>query len=270
MKDLLGKRASETEKSSPEPPLTLQDKIRAEASVFDFTALLDGVKPKEEPEAEATPATGAMIADPEPNFEPIPRQETQSLIYRRAPRQLKPALFAILMVAAVALPIYLLNSGVLQSAGGVTSGPVQPLKPDISQTARKGLPFPPLTPGERLPTPRLDGPISKAAKQKVFANYGIGPGDALSYVVIRLIPVELGGTDNPPNLFPTTPWFADLKSRLEKRLVELVKTGQLSVEQAELELKDNWVRATHRYYIRNYGIEDPDKARQKENELKWE
>ncbi len=277
VRELLERRIEEKEAATPEPVMTLQDRIRSEASVFDFSALLDGVRTENGTAADST--TFAFTPEPEPMVaaaEPPPRAEAsreKAIIRKRPRRPAKPALVAILGIAAVALPIYLLNTGVLQSDNEVGAGQNVPSKPDINLTVRKGLPFPPITPGERIPVggPNywLEAPITDEVKQKVFSAYGIGPVEAQSYVIIRLIPVELGGTENPANLFPTTPWFHGLKSRLDRRLVELVKGGQLTIQQAESELKDNWVRASHRYYIRNYGIDDPDKARQKEDQLKW-
>jgi len=272
VRELLERSIEEREAAVPEPVMTLQDRIRSEASVFDFSALLDGVRTENELAPDST--TVAVTPEPQPMVaaEPSPRAEVSRdrAIVRKHPRRpAKPALVAMLGIAAVALPVYLLNNGVLQSDNEVGAGQTLPSKPDINLTVRKGLPFPPITPGERLATPRLEGPITADVKLQVFNAYGLGPMDAQSYVIIRLIPVELGGTENVPNLFPTTPWFQDLKSRLDSRLVELVKGGRLTIQQAESELKDNWVRASHRYYIRNYGIDDPDKAREKEDQLKW-
>ena len=305
VRELLERRIEEKEAAVPEPAMTLQDRIRAEASIFDFSALLDGVRTESELSSESIVAATAPISEPgDPaatsNQTPPqlgagrqgpgsatppelgaggqgPRAEFSRpipIVRKRARRPAKPVLVAILGLAAVAAPVFLLNSGVLQSNSEVGAGQGVPLKPDINLTVRKGLPFPPITPGERIPAggPNywLEAPITEEVKQKVFSAYGIGPVDAQSYVIIRLIPVELGGTENPANLFPTTPWFQSLKSRLDQRLIELVKGGRLTLLQAEAELKDNWVRAAHRYYVRNYGIDDPDKARQKEDELKWE
>lgn len=104
--------------------------------------------------------------------------------------------------------------------------------------------------------------------RKVLEAYGATPGDARTEV-IRLIPAELGGTNGEKNLFLTTPWFADLKSRLDAKLVHLVKSGQIKVEQAESDLTGNWVRATHKYYVRNYGSTDSAAARKIEDSNRW-
>ena len=267
VRELLDRSVPEVEKSLSEPALTLQDRIRAEASAFDFTALLDGVSA--EPAAEKPAPESPFRPGPEFPAAPPANAAFGGPASRTPGRGLKPVLYALLGIAAVAIPVLLMNPGSLQSAGGVNSGPSAPVKPDISLTARKGMPYSPLTPGERIATPRLPAPISEENSEKVFAAYGISPADAQAYVIVRLIPVGLGGTDNPANLFPTTPWFAGLKARLDKRLVELVQGNKMRVEQAESELRDNWVRASHRYYIRNYGIDDPNRAREEEDRLKW-
>jgi hypothetical protein len=104
--------------------------------------------------------------------------------------------------------------------------------------------------------------------KKVKEAYGALPGDIRSEVV-RLIPPELGGTDNLKNLFLTTPWFAGLKSRLDQKLIGLVRSGQITLEQAETDLTSNWVRATHKHYVRNYGAGDSAAARKIEDNNRW-
>ena len=42
-----------------------------------------------------------------------------------------------------------------------------------------------------------------------------------------------------------------------------------SMEQAEKDLKTDWVEATHRYHIRNYGLNDPRAAAETQAKLKW-
>ena len=272
VKGLIERKALESEKAPIEPARSLQDRIRTEAKAFDFSALLDGVAATTAQPAQPTPAAPEMESD-------IPHhpwlEETE--LRRITPvsgqpsnrRKLKPALFALAGIAAVALPVLLLNSGVMQSTGEVNAISSVPSTPDINLTARKGMPHPPLTPGARKDQPQPDGDIPRDAQEKVFAAYGMPPTVAQQYVVVRLIPAGIGGTMDPWNLFPTTPWFADLKSRLDKKLVDLVASGQMTAAQAEAELKDDWVKATHRYYIRNYGIPNPNEAREKENSLKW-
>jgi hypothetical protein len=136
------------------------------------------------------------------------------------------------------------------------------------QGDHKGLPDSALTPGERSAKPNKRVSINPAVAKKVLESYRIAPGDPRSEVC-RLIPPELGGTNNPANLFVTTPWFAGLKARLDEKLVQLVASKRITPEQAEADLKTNWVKASHKYYVRNYGEGDAATAKKKEDSLRW-
>jgi hypothetical protein len=74
----------------------------------------------------------------------------------------------------------------------------------------------------------------------------------------------------PANIFPTTPWFADLKRRLDRQLTQKVVNGEVALSRAQEELKTNWIAAAHRHYVRNYGSDNLDEARKIENRLNWE
>jgi hypothetical protein len=140
----------------------------------------------------------------------------------------------------------------------------------LNPLVRKGLPDPLLTPGhfqEGAAVP-ADAPIPLDTQVEVLRAYGVTAGDT-QYVVLRLIPPTLGGIDAPKNLFVTTPWFADLKARLDSRLTELVTARQISADHAREDLTRNWVQAVHGYYVRNYGHGDKEAARRKEDELRW-
>jgi CheY-like chemotaxis protein len=274
IKDLLSRRRQDKEAAAAEPSLTLQDRIRVEASAFDFSALLDGVtadapqSPLVEVEPAVAEAESAFAAAEATESRVTPEAVTERrTAVRRSRGSIRPLVVALFGVGAVVATIVLMNQGVLQSGSVLGRGAAS--KPDISLTARKGLPYPPLTPGDRIATARAQADIPAGVQLKVFESYGLTPADTHTYVLVRLIPAGLGGTEDAKNLFPTTPWFAGLKARLDKRLIQLVESGGLKAEQAEMELKENWVRATHRYYIRNYGIEDPDAARKEEEQNKW-
>src|SRR5207302_8171339 len=107
-------------------------------------------------------------------------------------------------LALIAVPVYLARGGNAAKAKANSAQP-GPVLPDINLTVRKGLPFPALTPGERTSSVRQPGPITEQLRQKVISSYGITPESAQSYVMVRPIPPQLGGTDNPANLSPTTP-----------------------------------------------------------------
>jgi hypothetical protein len=134
---------------------------------------------------------------------------------------------------------------------------------------RAGMPDPALTPGDASDGRRVEAvtvPASTAAT--VLRAYGIDPTDT-RYMVCRLVPAALGGTNQTSNLFPLTDWFAELKARLDRRLVELVMCGRLPEEAARREIESDWLRAAHRYGVRNYGFRNRSEARSVERDLKW-
>jgi hypothetical protein len=139
--------------------------------------------------------------------------------------------------------------------------------PTAAQPGLKpGMPNPELTPGERDSRPHERAEVPEAAAAEVLRAYGADPA---KNVVVRLIPASLGGTDHPKNLFPVTPWFRDLKTRLDRKLTELVAAKEISVEEADRQLRENWISAVHKHYIRNYGMTDAEQAKRKEDELPW-
>ncbi|MES2463988.1 MAG: hypothetical protein V4671_25740 [Armatimonadota bacterium] len=143
-----------------------------------------------------------------------------------------------------------------------------------------GLPDTTLTPGEARPGDSLASdaakiaaappPISAPTRQRVLDAYGITGADAERAVLIYLIPPSLNGTDAPANVLPVTPWFADLKSRLDRQLTQEVLDGKTTLADAQQELKTNWITAAHRHYVRNYGENKAEEARKIENRLNWE
>src|SRR2546421_117633 len=178
-------------------------------------------------------------------------------------------------IGAAALGITIL-AGCKAQTSGISPAPEPPsalasVQPAAATAApgagdRKGLPDPSLTPGERESHPNKREDIEPAVQEKVLKAYGASSGQQ---VVCRLIPPEIGGTSNPPNLFVTTPWFSNLKSRLDQKIVELVASKQLTAEQAEEDLKSNWVKAAHKYFVRNYGEKTESAAHKQEESRHW-
>jgi hypothetical protein len=178
------------------------------------------------------------------------------------------------LALALAIPVgfFLGNSMNGQRAVATTTPPASPaLEPSGATMTRKpGRPDPRLTPGHRLAHARTEVKVSEATRLQVLQAYGIDPaGEGAKLVMVRLIPATLGGTEEPANLFPTTPWFVDLKLRLDRYLAGEVRQGRMTVEEAEKVLTDDWVAALHRYHLRNYGHTDADAARQTEQKLAW-
>jgi hypothetical protein len=227
---------------SKEPTLSLEERVRKTSDEFRFDSLISG--------PEALPSTPAETErDPRPVEQP--REPN-----RRAAR---PQRMAAVAVAALAL-FGLAYAGFTQFA----SRPVEAAKP--LTVLKRGLPDARLTPGETAKSG--GGEIAEATRREVFRSYGLAPEDT-RYVPVRLIPTTLNGTSGARNLFPATPWFAQLKDRLDKQMTEMVSSGKLTAERAEAELKEDWIAAVHRYRVRNYGEGDPAKAGEIEKKLGW-
>ena len=104
--------------------------------------------------------------------------------------------------------------------------------------------------------------VTETMKQQVFAAYGYTGYDDPRCVpdshgrrceVDHLISRDLGGADDPKNLWPqaygTTPWNATLKDKLENRLHKEVCAGHISLKAARGLLINDWRKA----YVQFYG-----------------
>ena len=107
--------------------------------------------------------------------------------------------------------------------------------------------------------------VTAAMKQQVFGLYGYSGYDDRRCVpdshgrtceIDHLIGRELGGADDPKNLWPqaygTSPWNATLKDTLENRLHKEVCAGHVSLKAARGLLVNDWRKA----YVRFYGQPD--------------
>jgi len=122
------------------------------------------------------------------------------------------------------------------------------------------LPNPQLTPGAVLTTDlskicqpgytRTVRHTSGALKRKVYAEYGI-KRDSGRYEIDHLIPLEVGGADVRANLWPesydTERWNAAVKDKLENYLHVEVCARHVSIEQAQSEMAEDWIRAYRKF-----------------------
>jgi hypothetical protein len=94
--------------------------------------------------------------------------------------------------------------------------------------------------------------VSPAMKRRAFAAYGLDPrGPGAPFEVDHLISLELGGANDPANLWPqsyvTKGLNAHLKDALENRLHALVCAGKLPLPIAQHEIATDWPSAYIRY-----------------------
>jgi hypothetical protein len=93
--------------------------------------------------------------------------------------------------------------------------------------------------------------VLAALGKRVFEEYGIHDPEPRHYEMDYLIDPDLGGADDPRNLWPqpySVLWNANVKDALEERLRELVCTSQITLAQAQRDIAMDWVAAYKRYF----------------------
>ena len=141
------------------------------------------------------------------------------------------------MRAIAAAALILANLAVAAAAGDA------PILPDHN-----------LTPGDTLPvsveTLCIPGyakgvrHVAGRVKESVYRAYKLESHEG--YTIDHLIAIELGGSNDPKNLWPQ-PWAdAELKDALENRLHALVCAGSISLIEAKALVASDWVAAYRR------------------------
>ena len=90
--------------------------------------------------------------------------------------------------------------------------------------------------------------VPERVKMAVLHLYGMTSGKG--YEIDHLISLELGGSNNPANLWPESyfgPWNAHIKDRLEDKLHELVCKGTLDLPEAQHDIATNWIYTYIKY-----------------------
>jgi len=79
------------------------------------------------------------------------------------------------------------------------------------------------------------GPMFAARRDEVLKRYGLSPGTHPDYEIDHLIPLCLGGSDDPSNLWPQPrrsieeTWNAEAKDRLERLICDMVCAGEIDM-----------------------------------------
>jgi hypothetical protein len=98
------------------------------------------------------------------------------------------------------------------------------------------------------------GPMNAARRDEILTRYGLPPGTHPGYEIDHLIPLCLGGADDPSNLWPQMrrsiepEWNAEAKDRLERRLCDRVCAGQLDLGTAQQEIAEDWIAVYQKYF----------------------
>jgi hypothetical protein len=98
------------------------------------------------------------------------------------------------------------------------------------------------------------GSMNHARRDEVLTRYGLPPGMHPDYEIDHLIPLCLGGSDDPSNLWPQPrrsiepKWNAEAKDRVERLVCDMVCSGQLDIATAQEAFAKDWIAAYHKYY----------------------
>ena len=91
--------------------------------------------------------------------------------------------------------------------------------------------------------------VSVATKKEIYAEYGIASHTTGEYEVDHFIPLEIGGSNDPSNLFPEAaapkPGFHE-KDEVENYLHEQVCSSKLRLQDAQAEIVTNWITVYNR------------------------
>jgi len=91
-------------------------------------------------------------------------------------------------------------------------------------------------------------------RDEVLRRYGLPPGTHPDYEIDHLIPLCLGGSDDPCNLWPQPrrsleeTWNAEAKDRLERLICNMVCDGQIDIAAAQEAFATDWIAGYQRYY----------------------
>jgi hypothetical protein len=98
------------------------------------------------------------------------------------------------------------------------------------------------------------GWMNAAKRDEILRRYGQPPGTHPDYEIDHLIPLCLGGSDDPSNLWPQPrrsieeTWNAEAKDRLERLMCDMVCDGQIDIATAQEAFATDWIAAYHVYY----------------------
>src|SRR5207248_733536 len=91
------------------------------------------------------------------------------------------------------------------------------------------------------------GGVTLAMEQKVFTRYRLPWQKRRQFKIDHLVPLELGGADTIDNLWPqrvkARPYGSDRKELLTELLLQKIRAGKMTVEQAREEIRRDWIDA---------------------------
>jgi hypothetical protein len=87
--------------------------------------------------------------------------------------------------------------------------------------------------------------VPTSIARDAFARYGIKPARRGRYVIDRLVPLGLGGTNDRANLWPELAASAHKKDRIESLLQAQVCAGVVLLAETQKRIAANWPSAYH-------------------------
>lgn len=84
--------------------------------------------------------------------------------------------------------------------------------------------------------------VTYVLRDRIYDRDGLPRGARRRYVIDHRIPLEIGGNNDPSNLFAQTRSEASRKDRLENRLHSEVCSGRATLTAARSEILDQWSR----------------------------
>ena len=98
------------------------------------------------------------------------------------------------------------------------------------------------------------GPMFSSRRDEVLKRYGLPPGTHPDFEIDHLVPLCLGGSDDPSNLWPQPrrsieeTWNAEAKDKLEGLMCNMVCDGQIDVATSQEAFAADWIAAYQKYY----------------------
>jgi hypothetical protein len=86
-----------------------------------------------------------------------------------------------------------------------------------------------------IPTEKRDVPSH--IKKEIYKANGIPKAERKNYVIDHKVPLELGGSNSKANLQPQLKNDAKTKDKWENYLTKEVKSGKMTLEQAQAEIQ---------------------------------
>jgi hypothetical protein len=96
--------------------------------------------------------------------------------------------------------------------------------------------------------------VPNALRDRILTEYKLPPGTHPDYQIDHLIPLCLGGSNDPANLWPQPYrrkeeiWNAEAKDRLDRRICDMVCSGEIEIGAAQEALAIDWIAAYEKYY----------------------